>query len=147
MESICRLRVRTYECDSYGHVNNAVYLHYLETARYQFLKDAGFDYNALLRAGYGIYIARVEIEYVKSARFDDLLAIHSVPVNKGALSGVIAQDIYREQPEHDGTGDIPAAGTGDLVARAKVKWAVVDSVGRPHKIPAEFDVPGLQPSQ
>ena len=31
------LIVRTYECDSYGHVNNAVYVNYLEYGRMQFL--------------------------------------------------------------------------------------------------------------
>ena len=33
MKHATRLTVRPYECDSYGHVNHAVYVNYLEHAR------------------------------------------------------------------------------------------------------------------
>ena len=126
----CTLRVRTYECDSYGHVNNANYLNYLELARYEFLRDVGFDYLAMIKAGYGVYVARIEIDYKKPARTDDDLLIKSWPVKKGAVSGIIAQQIWR--------GD-------DLLVEAKVTWAFVDSKGMPVKIPPEWDKPGLKP--
>jgi acyl-CoA thioester hydrolase len=126
----CKLTVRTYECDSNGHVNNANYLNYLEYARYELLRDVGFDYKAMTKAGYGIYVARIEIEYKKPALADDELLIESRPIKKGAVSGTIAQEIKR--------GD-------DLLAEAKVTWAFVDSTGKPAKIPPEFDMPGLKP--
>ena len=37
------LTTRSYECDSYGHVNNAVYLNYLEFARIRFLNTANTE--------------------------------------------------------------------------------------------------------
>ena len=126
----CNLKVRTYECDSYGHVNNANYLNYLEYARHEFLKDLGFNYQAMIQAGYGIYIARIEIDYKKPAFLDDDLLIKSWPVKKGAVSGIIAQEISRGE---------------ELLAGAKVTWAFVDSRGLPTKIPPEWDVPGLKP--
>jgi acyl-CoA thioester hydrolase len=131
MMSECSLTVRTYECDAYGHVNNAVYLNYLELARYEFLKDAGFDYPAMIEAGYGIYVARVEIDYKKSAHTGEELLIRSWPVKKGAVSGIIAQEIRRGE---------------DLIAEARVTWAFVDSRGMPVKIPPAWDVPGLRPA-
>jgi len=127
----CSLRVRTYECDGYNHVNNANYLNYLEYARYEFLKDVGFDYIKAVESGYGVYIARIEIDYKKPAFTDDTLVIKSRPVKKGAVSGTIAQEIWR--------GD-------DLLIEAKVTWAFVDSKGMPTKIPPEWDMPGLRPS-
>ena len=126
----CTLRVRTYECDSYGHVNNANYLNYLELARYEFLRDVGFDYLEMIKAGYGVYVARIEIDYKKPAVTDDDLIIKSWPIKKGAVSGTLAQQVWR--------GD-------DLLADAKVTWAFVDSKGMPTKIPSEWDVPGLKP--
>lgn len=126
----CGLTVRTYECDAYGHVNNANYLNYLEYARYGLLKDAGFDYPAMIEAGYGIYVARVEIDYKKPALADDELFIKSWPAKKGAVSGVIAQEIWRGE---------------DLLAQAKVTWAFVDSNGQPTKLPPRWDMPGLRP--
>jgi acyl-CoA thioester hydrolase len=127
----CTLTVRTYECDSYGHVNNANYLNYLEFARYEFLKDIGFDYPAVIKAGYGVFVARIEIEYKRPAAVDDVLRIRSRPVKKGAVSGVIAQEIRRGE---------------DLIAAAKVTWAFVDSAGQPVKVPPQWDLPGLKPA-
>ena len=132
MISKCSLKVRTYECDNYGHVNNANYLNYLEYARYELLNDVGFDYGAMLKAGYGVYVARIEIDYKKPAVIGDELIIKSWPVKKGAVSGVIAQEIRRGE---------------DLLAAAKVTWAFVDSKGIPTRIPAEWDKPGLKPEK
>ena len=126
----CSLKVRTYECDSYGHVNNANYLNYLEYARCESLKDMNFDYPGMIKAGYGVYIARIEIDYKKPAFVDDDLEIHSRPIKKGAVSGIIQQEIWRGE---------------DLLVTAKVTWAFVDSGGVPVKLPPEFDVPGLYP--
>ena len=126
----CSLRVRTYECDNYGHVNNANYLNYLEFARYEFLRDVGFDYLAMLKEGYGVYVARIEIDYKSPAFPDEELLIKSWPTKKGAVSGVIAQEIWRGN---------------DLLVTAKVTWAFVDSKGMPVKIPPQWDVPGLKP--
>jgi acyl-CoA thioester hydrolase len=122
--------VRTYECDSYGHVNNAVYLQYLEYARWQYLKDIGFDYERARQAGYGTYVAHIEIDYKRPALTDDELTIASTPVKKGAVSGTIHQVITRGE---------------ETIADAKVTWAFVDSSGRPVRIPPEFDMPGLYP--
>lgn len=112
-------------------MNNANYLNYLEYARYQFLKAVGFDYPALVKAGYGVYIAKVVIEYKKSAITEDELLIRSWPTKKGAVSGVIAQRILRGE---------------DVIAEAEVTWAFVNSKGMPTKIPPEWDVPGMKPS-
>ena len=127
----CKHVVRTYECDAYGHVNNATYLNYLEYARFEFLRDVGFDYSAAVNAGYGIYIARVEIDYKKPAFLDDELLIKSRPFKKGAVSGIISQEIWR---------------CDELLAQAKVTWAFVGSNGMPAKIPPQWDVPGLTPA-
>ena len=126
----CSLKVRTYECDSYGHVNNANYLNYLEYARYEFLRDVGFDYNAMIKEGYGIYVARIEIDYRKPAIADDELNIRSWPIKKGKVSGVIAQEIWRGE---------------DMLIEARVTWAFVDSKGIPSRLPPQWDMPGLKP--
>ncbi|WP_461255850.1 acyl-CoA thioesterase [Treponema sp. R80B11-R83G3] len=130
MKTECSLKVRSYECDSYNHVNNANYLNYLEYARWEFLKDIGFDYEKAFKSGYGTYVTRIEINYKRPAFTDDALVIRSWPVKKGAVSGTIAQEIWRGE---------------DLIVEAKVTWAFVDSKGTPVKIPPEFDVPGLIP--
>jgi len=130
METQCTLKVRTYECDSYNHVNNANYLNYLEYARCEFLRDVDFDYDKAFKSGYGIYISRVEIDYKRPAFTDDTLVIKSKPIKKGAVSGTISQQIWRGE---------------ELIIDAKVTWVFVNSKGTPVKVPAEFDMPGLKP--
>lgn len=41
MKSTYRLTVRGYELDSFGHVNNAVYLQYAEAAKWDFFSKSG----------------------------------------------------------------------------------------------------------
>ncbi|MDR0409809.1 MAG: acyl-CoA thioesterase [Spirochaetaceae bacterium] len=124
MVSEREIKVRPYECDSYGHVNNANYLNYLEYARFEFMRDAGFDYQGLRAAGYGMYVARIEIDYRLPAMVDDELLIRSWPVKRGVVSGVMAQKITRG---------------GDTIAEANVTWAFVGKNGVPVRPPPEFD--------
>lgn len=119
----CQLRVRTYECDNYGHVNNATYLNYLEYARLELLRAENIDYLGMIKDGFGIFIAEVNIQYLKGALADDILTITTTPVDSGGAFGVVQQEIWRGE---------------ELITRAKVKWVSVDSQGRPRRIPPQI---------
>ncbi|MGL1890787.1 MAG: acyl-CoA thioesterase [Spirochaetaceae bacterium] len=128
MEYKTEILVRHYECDAYGHVNNAVYLNYLEHARSEYLKEINLDYKGFVEAGYGIYIAKVTINYKLSALPNDTLSIITKPIKRKRVSGVFYQQIKR--------GD-------DLICDAEVTWASVNNSGKMVAIPSEWDVPGL----
>jgi acyl-CoA thioester hydrolase len=130
MEYECFLQVRSYECDAYGHVNNAVYLNYLEYARGEYLKAIGFPYQQAIASGYGLYVARIAIDYKMPAFPEEELRIVTKAIKRGAVSGVLSQSIRRKD---------------DLIAAAEVTWAFVDSKGAPTRIPKEWDLPGLRP--
>jgi acyl-CoA thioester hydrolase len=131
MKHIAKLTVRSYELDSYNHVNNAVYLQYLEFGRMEFLKTIGFDYTAFIEAGFMLYITRIDIQYRASARLFDELSIEVEPVKLGKVSGTFSQKILNQR--------------GELCAEALVSWGCVDATGKPSKLPARFLVPGLEP--
>lgn len=57
------LKVRDYECDMQGIVNNAIYQHYLEHARHEFLASRGLSFAELTKQGVIIVVARAEIDY------------------------------------------------------------------------------------
>ncbi|HPC18677.1 MAG: acyl-CoA thioesterase [Kiritimatiellae bacterium] len=130
MFHLTTLTVRSYECDSSGHVNHAVYVNYLEHARLQFLRASGFDYPGLVAAGFNTVIARLIIAYRAPAFAGDELSIATEPVSTKRLSGVFRQ-IIRRGP--------------DLIAEADVHWGVVDQRGRPARPPAAFDLRSLMP--
>ena len=129
MKHTAELTVRTYECDSYSHVNNAVYLNYLEYARMEFLRAIGFDYEGVVAAGYYLYVTHVDIYYKASAILGDKLLIDVEPVKTKAISGTFHQVVRKE----DGT----------VCAEADVTWACVTKDGRLAPIPKEFMVPGM----
>jgi acyl-CoA thioester hydrolase len=139
-EHSCALIVRSYECDAYGHVNNAVYLNYLEYARHAYLRDNGISIEKLRTEGYGLWVARLAIDYRRPAAADDPLAILTRPLRKSRVGGVLAQRIIR-------AGDAGAgrAGSGDTIAEAEVTWVCVDARGRPTRLPSVFDHESLSP--
>jgi YbgC/YbaW family acyl-CoA thioester hydrolase len=63
-----RVRVRSYELDSFGHLNHAVYLNYFEYARFQALEEGGFPLDVLESRGEGVHVVRVEVDYRREAR-------------------------------------------------------------------------------
>jgi len=69
-----RLVVRFRDCDAFGHVNNAVYLTYLEQARFMLWKEQ-FGLMAGRDREPGVIMARVEIDYRAQARYGDELEI------------------------------------------------------------------------
>ena len=125
--------VRSYECDSYGHVNNAVYLNYLEYGRMEYLHSINFDYKGIVDAGYYLYVTHIDIYYKASAFLDDVLEVSTESVKLGKVSGEFKQVISKK----DGT----------VCAEATVSWACVTTEGRPSKIPENFVVPGLIPEK
>ncbi|HHU96259.1 MAG: acyl-CoA thioesterase [Bacteroidota bacterium] len=58
-----RMKVRDYECDAQGHVNNANYQHYFEVTRHEFLEQVGLNFYQLHLEGIDAVVARVDIRY------------------------------------------------------------------------------------
>ncbi len=67
---ITPIQVRFRDLDSLGHVNNAVYLTYLELARIQYLGRLELD---TLRPS--IVVARIEIDYLRPILLGDEVAV------------------------------------------------------------------------
>lgn len=58
-----KMKVRDYECDVQGHVNNANYQHYFEVIRHEFLEKVGLNFHGLHLQGIDAVVSRVEIRY------------------------------------------------------------------------------------
>ena len=62
------MKVRDYECDMQGIVNNAVFQNYLETARHDFLLSRDVDFADLTARGIIVIVTRAELDYKKPLR-------------------------------------------------------------------------------
>ncbi|HEY1045903.1 MAG TPA: acyl-CoA thioesterase [Bacteroidia bacterium] len=91
-----QMKVRDYELDLQGIVNNSVYLNYLEHARHEYLDETGVNFNELHIAGYDAVVVRSEVDYKKSLKSGDLFTVHSGVSREGRLRIVFHQRIIRD---------------------------------------------------
>lgn len=66
-----RIRVRGYELDAHGHVNQAVYTQYAEHARWEFLRAAGVSADDLVASGLGPALLKTTIRFRHELRAGD----------------------------------------------------------------------------
>ena len=67
-----RLRARYAETDQMGVIHHAVYLVWLEAARVEYCRAAGFDYRHMeLEDGVGLAVVETHCRYLHPTRFDD----------------------------------------------------------------------------
>ena len=62
------MKVRDYECDAQGIVNNANYQHYYEVARHEFLEEHGLNFYEMHESGIDAVVVSVYIRYKHSLR-------------------------------------------------------------------------------
>ncbi len=117
------ITVRGYEIDSFGHVNNAVYLNYCEQARWEIMRSLDlFDYfmkNSLI-----LVVTEADIRYIKEARVFDELSV--------------VTDMAKEAPYLVFSHVILRAYSGERITRASIKTLLVDGARVPHDIPELF---------
>ncbi|HNX97414.1 MAG TPA: acyl-CoA thioesterase [Candidatus Aminicenantes bacterium] len=118
------LLVRDYECDMQGIVNHAVYLHYLEHARHQFLQSIGLDFDTLTRAKIFLVVIRAEIDYKLPLRSRDRFRVLSGLVRVSPLRFAFRQEIRRR-------------GDDRLNVSARIVCTAVNERGRPF-LPGEI---------
>jgi len=119
-----QLEVRGYELDSFGHVNHANYLHYLEHARWKMLEEEGITLPKLQGWKRWPVIAKLEIKYVKPAFMGDVLEIETRCVEHTKVTFVFEQIIRKE---------------GATIATARLQGVMVNENGRPADYPPEME--------
>src|SRR5215470_1346769 len=95
---IHRLEVRFRDCDAMGHVNNAVYLTYLEQARFAHWRSLwGFGDPQTPRNMPGVILARVEADYKRPSRYGDVLDVRLTVAGIGRSSFRYEYEILDDQ--------------------------------------------------
>lgn len=121
-----RFRVRHYELDSFGHVNNAVYVNYMQEAAIEASTDAGFSPEWYGEQGTNWVIRRLCVRYLLPARYNDELEVTTW------ISEVRRATATREYM-------ITRGGDRARIARARAQWVYLNSsTGRLSRIPPEI---------
>ncbi len=104
------VQVREYECDAYGHLNNAVYL--------QYLQQVTLDAMGVVNAGEAFWnVRRLAVEYQAPARYGDVLQIATW------VSEADASHVARGYHITSGAGRVPSV-------RAQIEWDYRDRAAR-----------------
>lgn len=118
------LRVRHYEMDALGHVNNAVYQNYLEQAAIEHSEYLGFTFDIYRELGGVFVMRRVEIDYLRPSVAGDTL---EVTTWLKEMRGSRALRCYEIRKENQ----------ADLLVTSVALWVWVDTkTMRPRPIPS-----------
>ena len=109
------VRVYYEDSDASGVAYHANYLRWFERARSEWLRARGRSHTVLAEQyGAAFTLARVEVDYLRPARLDDLLEATVIVAERGRASLVFEQTLRR------------AGDAGAVLAKARVRSACVD---------------------
>ena len=118
------LPVRIYyeDTDLSGVVYHANYLRYMERGRSEFFRSAGITRLAMLeeKEPTAWTLRKVALDYLRPARVDDLLEVHTICIALLGARMVADQKIYC---------------AGRLLTRGNVEACIITLSGKPRRIP------------
>ncbi len=89
-----KFKVRDYECDLQGIVNNSVYQNYLEHTRHEFMLSIGLDFHDLYKRDIVAVVARIDLSYKTPLTSGDEFVVR-LRVEHSGVKYIFYQDIYR----------------------------------------------------
>jgi acyl-CoA thioester hydrolase len=122
MKFTTEIEIRFADLDAYGHVNNAVFFTYLETARIKLFFER---FREFLDSGLLFLVVRAECDYRKPIELREKVAVTLTPGDIGRSSFDLSYNL------HDGNGT--------LYAEARTVMVCFDSkTGRTVPLPEAF---------
>ncbi|MCK5639410.1 MAG: tol-pal system-associated acyl-CoA thioesterase [Gammaproteobacteria bacterium] len=113
-EFIWPVRVYYEDTDNGGVVYYANYLKFMERARTEWLRSFGIEQDQLIAHEQVIFAVRsVKLDYLKPAKFNDLLQVSAQIIKCGGASIIFEQGISRD---------------GEILCQAEIKIASLDAI-------------------
>jgi acyl-CoA thioester hydrolase len=115
------VRVRFAETDAMGVAHHSSYVAWFEEARVEFLRQLGTPYPEIRAQGYDFAVLELFANYRRSARFDELVTVHTRVASARAATFQM---------------DYLLVVDGEICAVAATVHGVVDDRGRAARAPA-----------
>lgn len=123
-----QLRVRFAETDQMGIAHHSAYVLWIEVARVEWLRERGMFYREMERSGLSLAVSSLQLDYRRSAGFDDCIRIDTKMVEAKSRRVRYRYWLYL-QPD-----DAPEC----LLASAETMHTPVDRSGRAIRLPPEW---------
>lgn len=124
---VIEILVESKHIDIVGHVNNVVYLRWLERVAWNHSEKLGMDWQAYEREGKAMVARRHELDYLAAAFEGDRLKVATwIIENDQKVSLLRAYQIIREAD-------------GKTLMRARTRWVCMDiKLGKARRMPESF---------
>ena len=121
-----RYPVRQYELDVLGHVNNAVYLNWVEQVAIEHVEALGFGRAWATERGGAWVVREHRVTYHRPVEYGDIVLVTTLPQELAGVRGLRRTEVHREAD-------------GVLTTEILTQWIWVRaSNGRPTRIPADL---------
>lgn len=109
------------DTDQMGVVNHAVALRWFEQARAEWLRRLGHSYHQMEAEGMLLPVYELQVRYLKSARYDQVLLLDAVLQKPGPVRVIFDYKIFDSE-------------TKDLLISGSTHHAVIGRNGRPRRL-------------
>ncbi len=96
---IIQFRVRYGETDQMGYVYYGNYAQYFEMGRVEWLRNLGLSYKRMEEAGIMLPVLNLTINYLKPAKYDDLLTLKTTILKKPSVRIEFEFELFNEENE------------------------------------------------
>lgn len=121
-----RTRVRYAETDQMGVVYHANYLVWCEMGRTELMRDLGFAYADVERAGIRLAVADASVRYSRAARYDDAIRVTTSILAAQSRTITFRYEVWKDSEP------------GELLATATTKLVAIDHAGAPRRLPEDL---------
>ena len=101
-----KIRIYYQDTDQMGVVYYGNYARYYEIGRTEMIRDLGFTYKQLEKMGIMLPARSLQINYLKSAYYDDLLTVRTIVDTIPKVKFPIKTEIYNEKGELINSGEV-----------------------------------------
>ncbi len=115
-------RIYGFECDVYGHMNNANYLQLLESARSEAMITMEMSISRMKDLDLQIFVTAFDLQYIKSLQLEDIVSVRSLFFELDRVKGRWQQEVYNS--------------AGELCFTATMR-AVFARQGKPQRLPQD----------